>query len=211
MPPYLAEKLDDLLDGYECFRGKPEKIRGASTAEQIAQLVQRAREQLGPESALALVVAHGCGLRCSAVTQCTFSVSWRRRCSFGLRTGATTSLSTNARCQVLTAQRSRSATGSMLRHRLLRTQVSPCQRRWHAQKRRTSRQSARALTHASKSSRHRPIARIAPTHRPNAAKPRTPQPANLQASGMKNWGCPSKRGSFETSFFLLFLSASLLL
>jgi integrase len=63
MAQHHAEKLDDLLDGFECFRGKPERIRGAPSAAQLQQLIAAARIRLGPECALALVVAHGCGLR----------------------------------------------------------------------------------------------------------------------------------------------------
>jgi integrase len=58
-----ASRLDDLLDGLECWKGIPEKIRGAPSAEQIQELVKDAFVQLGAEDALALIAAHGCGMR----------------------------------------------------------------------------------------------------------------------------------------------------
>lgn len=63
MDPVQASRLDDLLDGLECKKGVPEKVRGAPSATQISQLVAAAHRDLGAESACALVVAHGCGLR----------------------------------------------------------------------------------------------------------------------------------------------------
>lgn len=58
-----AARLDDLLDGLECYKGVPQKIRGAPTPDQIQGLVRHAHSALGVEDALALVVGHGCAMR----------------------------------------------------------------------------------------------------------------------------------------------------
>jgi integrase len=61
--PEWSERLDDILDGHECMRGRPARVRGAPGPEQIQSLVAAARENLGNDSAAALVVGHGCTAR----------------------------------------------------------------------------------------------------------------------------------------------------
>lgn len=63
MPEEQAARLDDMIDGLECAKAQPEKVRGAPSAEQVGNLVRAAYEELGAEHSLALIVGHGCATR----------------------------------------------------------------------------------------------------------------------------------------------------
>lgn len=58
-----AARLDDVLDGLECAKGTPAKVRGAPTASQVHDLVEDTWKTAGAEEAAALVVGHGVAAR----------------------------------------------------------------------------------------------------------------------------------------------------
>jgi len=57
------ERLDRIIDGLECLKGVAAKVRGAPTPIQIERLIAAARNSLGTDEAVALIVPHGCASR----------------------------------------------------------------------------------------------------------------------------------------------------
>jgi integrase len=55
--------LDTILDGLECAKGEPERVRGAPTPSQLETLYKEALEEDHPEMVLAIAVAVGVGCR----------------------------------------------------------------------------------------------------------------------------------------------------
>jgi integrase len=88
MNPLEAGILEDAIDGLECIKGIPAKVRGAPSAEQIRSLVAATWEERGADDATALVVGHGIASRANELRDiCAEDVDLASECVWVNRKG----------------------------------------------------------------------------------------------------------------------------